>query len=277
MENPSKQSMLIVGAGNMGASLAKGLVANRWADRQLTFCEPQVDRHDYLRQEFPHSGLISSLHNLKSLPGIILLAVKPGDMAAVCRQLAGLASQALFISIAAGVPVRALKIWLGKNASIVRCMPNMPAAIGCGMTGLYASPDTDPEHKLDADNILNSIGLTLWVDNESLLDAVTAISGSGPAYFFYFMEALQKSGQSLGLNQQDSRQLALQTIRGAALLAENQNIDFEQLRINVTSKGGATEQAIKCFMQNKIDEIINAAVYAARARAREISQSFIQE
>ena len=279
MQNSSKQSMLIVGAGNMGVSIAKGLLANHWTDDRLIFCEQQVDRHDYLRQEFQQSGLISNLSDLTSLPNIILLAVKPDNMAAVCRQLAcaGLAAQTLCISIAAGVRLRTLKMWLGKNTPLVRCMPNTPAAIGYGMTGLYTPPETDPKHKLSADNILKSIGLTLWVDNESLLDVVTAISGSGPAYFFYFMEALQKSGQSLGLNRQDCYRLALQTMLGAALLAENQNVDFAQLRINVTSKGGATEQAIKCFMQNKVDEIINAAVYAAMARAREISQSFVQE
>ena len=279
MGNSAKQSMLIVGAGNMGVSIARGLLADHWTGEQLVFCEQRLDRHDYLRQEFQQSGLMASLPDLTSVPNIILLAVKPDNMAEVCRQLAdaGPGAQALYISIAAGVPCRALKMWLGENAPIVRCMPNTPAAIGYGMTGLYTPPETDPEHKLSADSILKSIGLTLWVDNESLLDAVTAISGSGPAYFFYFMEALQKSGQSLGLNRQDCYRLALQTMLGAALLADHQNVDFAQLRINVTSRGGTTEQAIKCFMQHRMDEIIDAAVYAATARAREISRSFVRE
>jgi pyrroline-5-carboxylate reductase len=279
MNSFDHQSMLIIGAGNMGTSIASGLLAKQWPANQIAFCDHDRSRHVALSKAFPESTIVSNPGEITPLPKIVLLAVKPYDMESVCLTLSAIGAPAstLFISIAAGVPVSAFRNWLGHQAIIVRCMPNTPAAIGFGITGLYSHPDTNSSDRELADQILSSTGKTIWVDKEVMLDAVTALSGSGPAYLFYLMECLQESGKALGLNAQDSYTLTLQTMLGAAQLAQQQNIDFKTLRANVTSKGGTTEQAINCFIQNDMKKIIDSALKAASERAGEISQSFTKE
>ena len=278
-----QQSILFIGAGNMGTSIAAGLLAKQWPANQITFCENQLSRHAALAKAFPGSTIVATPEQITTLPSVVLLAVKPNDMALVCQQLASieLTPETLFISIAAGIPISAFQSWLGEHSSIVRCMPNTPAAIGLGMTGIFTTTNTSDVNKSLADQILSAIGETLWVDKESMLDAVTALSGSGPAYLFYLMECLQESGKTLGLSPQQSHQLTLQTMLGAAQLAqqlgEEQSIDFATLRANVTSKGGTTEQAINCFIENDMKKIVQNAVKAAADRACEISQSFNEE
>ena len=278
MKKTSELTVLIVGAGNMGCSIANGLLAKQWSDKQLIFCEQQTARHEQLKNTFPNSDVVDELSSLKIIPDIILLAVKPNDMQAVCKQIVN-ANQlsALFISIAAGVPIKSFQQWLGNDIVIVRCMPNTPAAIGAGITGLFTPEHTSQDNKNIAEEVLSSIGKTVWLDKESLIDAVTAISGSGPAYLFYFMECIQKSAADLGLSPDDSYHLTLQTMLGAAQLANDGNISFQQLRDNVTSKGGTTEQAILSFTQNNTQQIIDQAVKAAAKKATEISQSFDEE
>lgn len=279
MNSPDHQSILIIGAGNMGTSIASGLLAKQWPADQITFCDYNRSRHETLNKAFPGSVIVNDPAAVSSPSKIVLLAVKPYDMKSVCLKLStiDLPANTLFISIAAGVPVSAFQSWLGHQAIIVRCMPNTPAAIGLGMTGLYSQSNTNPSDRELADQILSSTGKTIWVDKESMLNAVTALSGSGPAYLFYLMECLQESGKALGLNTQDSYTLTLQTMLGAAQLAEQQNIDFKTLRANVTSKGGTTEQAINCFIQHDMKKIIDNALKAASEKAGEISQSFTKE
>jgi pyrroline-5-carboxylate reductase len=279
MNSSDYQTILIIGAGNMGTSIASGLLAKGCPANLITFCEQNLTRHVALNKTFPASNIVSDPAQLTTPCKIVLLAVKPNDMESVCLNLStiDLPSNTLFISIAAGVPVSAFQNWLGNQAIIVRCMPNTPAAIGLGMTGLYSHSNTNSLDRTLADHILSSTGKTIWVDKETMLDAVTALSGSGPAYLFYLMECLQESGKTLGLSAQDSYTLTLQTMLGAAQLAQQQNIDFETLRANVTSKGGTTELAINCFKQNDMKQIIDSALKAAAARAGEISQSFTKE
>lgn len=279
MNSTDHQSLLIIGAGNMGASIASGLLAKQWPSNKITFCDHNQSRHDILRQSFPECAIVSDPAEAAMPVKSVLLAVKPYDMEAVCQKLSAvpLSTDTLFISIAAGVPVRAFQKWLGGQATIVRSMPNTPAAIGSGMTGLYSWSGIDEKDKALADQILGSIGKTLWVDQETMLDSVTALSGSGPAYLFYLMECLQESGQALGLNAEESYTLTLNTMLGAAQLAQQQKLDFRTLRENVTSKGGTTEQAINCFIQNNMKEIVDRAVKSARDKATEISQSFNKE
>lgn len=279
MKQQDLQSILIIGAGNMGRSIANGLLGKQWPASMITFCEHQVSQHTSLQESFPASTIVSSLSDISPPPKIVLLAVKPHDMESVCHSLSTCkwTSAALFITVAAGVPVSSYQRWLGDDATIIRCMPNTPAAIGLAMTGLYTDVTTSMAEKDLADQILGSIGETLWVDKESLIDAVTAVSGSGPAYLFYLMEAMQKSGQILGLNAEQSYKLTLQTMLGAAQLAKHQAIDFETLRANVTSKGGTTEQAINCFERHKLHTIVEEALSAAANRANEISQTFEKE
>ncbi len=278
--NPStKKTITIVGAGNMGSSLAKGLLANNWNANQIILCEQDHQRHNLLRTEFPQSKIVANYAEAIRQSSIIILAVKPQDMRTVCQQISAckLTSDVVFISIAAGVPTHALQNWLGDHAIIIRCMPNTPAAIGHGITGLYTNSGTDMLSKRSAEEILRCAGKTIWVEKESMLDAVTALSGSGPAYLFYFMECLQESGQALGLSAQDCYTLTLQTMAGAAQLAREQNKGFDELRANVTSKGGTTEQAINCFVKHEFKKIIEEAVRAAADRATEISNSFRKE
>ena len=279
MNKTNDQSILLIGAGNMGSSIAKGLITNQWPAELITFCEQQASRHTSLKQAFPDCTVISGPEEIEFTPKVILLAVKPNDMSSVCQSLAKNKQWAdcLYITIAAGLPVRAYQSWLGEQSTIIRCMPNTPAAIGMAMTGLYTHSSTKPEEKVLAEQILGAIGKVIWVDKESMLDAVTALSGSGPAYLFYLMQCLQKSGQALGLSVKDSYTLTLQTMLGAAQLADFQGLDFETLRANVTSKGGTTEQAINSFEQNDFASIVENAVQAAANRANEISQSFDQE
>jgi pyrroline-5-carboxylate reductase len=278
MSYANHQSILIIGAGNMGSAIASGLLAKQWPVNQITFCDHDHSRHQALSTAFPDSMIVSDPSEAAPCK-IVLLAVKPYDMQSVCLNLStiDLPADTLFISIAAGVPVSAFREWLGHQAVIVRCMPNTPAAIGLGMTGLYSSPDTNSSDIELADQILSSTGKTLWVDKETMLDAVTALSGSGPAYLFYLMECLQESATALGLSTQDSYTLTLQTMLGAAQLAQQQNIDFKTLRANVTSKGGTTEQAINCLVQNDMKKIVDSALKAACEKAGEISQSFTKE
>ncbi|MFK8027099.1 MAG: pyrroline-5-carboxylate reductase [Gammaproteobacteria bacterium] len=279
MNSTDNQSILFIGAGNMGTSIASGLLAKQWTANKITFCDHDHSRHEALRQSFPDCTIVSEPSEATMPIKIVLLAVKPNDMQAVCQTLSlmGLPKDTLFISIAAGVPVSAFQQWLGNQAIIVRTMPNTPAAIGSGMTGLYSSPSIDEKDKALADQILGAVGATIWVEKETMLDAVTALSGSGPAYLFYLMECLQKSGKALGLNAEDSYTLTLQTMLGAAQLAHQQTLDFQTLRANVTSKGGTTEQAINCFIQNDMEKIVDSAVKAACEKASEISQSFNKE
>ena len=279
MSGFANKSIILVGGGNMGSSLVKGMLANQWRAERITICEQDSSRRKWLNSEFPQCQVIDKCVATLPPASVVILAVKPQDMRATCQRFASgkIPADVLFISIAAGVPTRALQQWLGAGTSVIRCMPNTPAAIGHGMTGLYAGEKTTAADKKFAQEILSSAGKILWVQDEAMLDAVTAISGSGPAYLFYFMECLQQSAQTLGLSAEDSYTLTLQTMAGAALLAQEQNLSFAQLRANVTSKGGTTEQAITCFAENDIKKIIDAAIKAAAARAGEISNSFSED
>ena len=260
----------------MGSSLARGLIKNEWQSSQIMFCELHNPKHELLHQQFPDSTIVNSPQALVNKPEVVILAVKPHDLPESCRTLAkcDFADDTLYISIAAGTPISALKKWLGENTEIVRCMPNTPAGIGLGMTGLYTSDSTSAEHRRLADIILRTVGKTIWVDQEHELDAITALSGSGPAYLFYLMECLQEAGQQLGLNREDCYQLTLQTMLGATQLAQESGESFETLRANVTSKGGTTEHAINTLEKNSFKKIIAQALQAASDRAAEISKSF---
>ena len=263
----------------MGASLIKGVLANQWPADLISICEQNSTRRDCLLNEFPKCHIVTDCAGKSASASIILLAVKPQDVRAVCQQIAAdrLNADTLVISIAAGVPTAKIRQWLNSHTNVVRCMPNTPAAIGHGITGLFADEYISSRDKKFAQEILSGAGEVIWVQNEAMLDAVTAISGSGPAYLFYFMECLQASAEALGLSAQDSYALTLHTMKGAALLAQEQDLNFAQLRANVTSKGGTTEQAINSLLANDFKGIVNTAVHAAAQRAGEINKSFNED
>jgi pyrroline-5-carboxylate reductase len=261
-----------IGAGNMATALAGGLLAKGWPAADIGLSDPgpaQLDPH-------ARQGLFTTSDNLELLrrSDVLVLAVKPQVMSAVLKPLATLAQERrpLVISIAAGIPVASLERWLGGALPIVRAMPNTPALLQAGATGLYASPAVSAAQKAEAEAILAAVGLTLWVGDEALIDAVTAVSGSGPAYFFYVMEAMMAAGRDLGLGEAEARALTLQTALGAARMALQADVGPAELRRRVTSPGGTTERAIATFDQAGLKDIFARALAACAARGAELAE-----
>lgn len=261
-----------IGAGNMATALAGGLLARGWSPADIALSDAQPVQLN------PHAerGLFTTTDNRELLQHaeVLVLAVKPQVMSAVLKPLAELAQQRrpLVISIAAGIPVASLEHWLGGALPIVRAMPNTPALVQAGATGLYASPAVSAAQKADAEAILGAVGLTLWVEDESLIDAVTAVSGSGPAYFFYVMEAMMAAGRDLGLDDRTARALTLQTALGAAQMAIAADVGPEELRRRVTSPGGTTERAVAVFDEAGLKNIFSRALKACAARGAELAE-----
>jgi pyrroline-5-carboxylate reductase len=205
---------------------------------------------------------------------VVILAVKPQVMSQVTADIqpATAAPTPLVISIAAGIPISSLEQGLGETTPIVRCMPNTPALLRCGATALFANPATNAEQRQVAENMLAAVGTVCWVSSEAQLDAVTALSGSGPAYFFLFMEAMVNAGEELGLPVDVARDLCLQTALGSARMAAQGDVPLAELRRRVTSPGGTTERAIRSFEENGLRATVEAAMEAAHDRAREMAR-----
>jgi pyrroline-5-carboxylate reductase len=198
-----------------------------------------------------------------------VLAVKPQQLREVCAKVAPVLGTQLIVSIAAGIRAQDIARWLGTK-NIVRCMPNTPALIQSGVTGLYALPEVSTAHKEVAEKILNAVGSSVWLQDEVMLDGVTAISGSGPAYVFYFIEAMQQAARELGFNDAAAKRLVIDTFLGAAKLADASADDVAVLRARVTSKNGTTERALLSMEKNEVKSHIIAAVHAAAIRSKEM-------
>ena len=271
-----KKIITFIGAGNMSRSLIAGLIQDK-ADLEIRISDPDDAQLQSIQANW--SGISAFTDNLQAIENadIVVLAVKPQIMQQVCEPLQDILSKqdTLIISIAAGIAISNLNQWLGGNNSplaIVRCMPNTPSLVQSGMTGLYANPQvTSQQHDL-AESILRAVGSTLWLSDEDKLDAVTAVSGSGPAYYFLVMEAMQNSAQNLGLSADESRLLVLQTAFGAAKLALESSDDAGTLRQRVTSKGGTTEAALKELMEGGLPELFEKALKAAENRSKELKK-----
>lgn len=273
-----KATIAIIGAGNMGSSLLGGLVANQFAPENIYIADKHLPRLEQLKKQF---NIHITTENKIAVQNadVILLAVKPQIMAEVAKEIASIVSQKkpLIISIAAGIRESALQHWLGKNIPIVRCMPNTPALINCGASALFANSFVSAaQHEL-AENILRAVGIVVWLNEEKLMDAVTALSGSGPAYFFLQMEAMQKAGENLGLPADIARLLTLQTALGAARMALESERSIVELRESVTSPGGTTEKALQILENGKIRELFHAAITAATKRSEELAETFGKE
>ncbi len=271
-----KQAIGFIGAGNMATSLIGGLIANHYEATRITACDIDAQQLQQLEQRFGISTSQDAV-DCAGTADVVILAVKPQVMRTICEQLAetGARPDQLFISIAAGVPADAIDGWLGGGRSIVRCMPNTPALLQLGATGLAANARVTAAQKAAAEHILQAVGIAIWVDAEADLDAVTAISGSGPAYFFYFIELLAAAGVKLGLEAETAARLARQTALGAASMALHE--DVVKLRAQVTSKKGTTEQAILSFQQNQLARLIDEATAAAQGRARQLARELTQD
>jgi pyrroline-5-carboxylate reductase len=266
-----------VGGGNMGGALIRGLIARGLPAQRISVGEAHQARRIGLADEL---GVLVSADNREAVHGadVVVIAVKPQDMAGTVRELAqSLAARApLVISIAAGIRVADIEGWAGAGIPVVRAMPNRPALNGVGATAMFAPPGVTDAHRALAAQVLGAVGTTVWVAEESLLDVVTALSGSGPAYFFLLAELMTDAAVNLGLDRASALELSLQTLYGSGLMARNSDGDLARLRAEVTSKGGTTEAAVRSFDAANLRGIVAAALAAATERGREMARAFGQ-
>ncbi len=254
----------------MAASLIGGLVPEQFKAKEVCVYDINEQTLTSLNDKFSVKTT-TKLSQALNASDLVVLAVKPQVLQIVCEQIQSLLNhKPLFISIAAGIRGVDINRWLGGNQALVRCMPNTPSLLQCGATGLYANDAVNDTQKQQAQHVLEAVGLSVWVEKESDIDIVTAISGSGPAYFFLFIESLVNAGVALGLEPDVAKQLAAQTALGAANMALVNN-DIEKLRKNVTSKGGTTEQALLSFENNDLKGIVAQAVDAAFKRSQQMA------
>ncbi len=265
-----------IGGGNMATALIGGLKKQGFSAAGMQVVEPVEELRARLTDDFG-VRCTPAIDAAALACEVLVLAVKPQQMRSALEPAAGKLKDQLVISIAAGLQMKDIGRWLGGYGNLVRSMPNTPALIGAGITGLCAAPAVDREGRETAEKILRAVGRVLWVDDESLMDVVTAVSGSGPAYVFYFIEAIQKAGAELGLPADTARQLAVETFLGAARLAEASSEPVDALRMRVTSKGGTTAAAIEAFNTQGVDAGIAAGVAAAAARGRELCEILGQD
>ena len=257
-----------IGGGNMARALIGGLQTNGYLMSDINVIEPDAEKRTQLNADFG----VSVTEQLPSvaMADIVVLAVKPQQLRDLSIFLGSLLQKQLLISIAAGIRAKDIARWLGGYQSIIRVMPNTPAQIQLGVSALYAMPEVTLAQHVQAETILKAVGEILWLDEEAKMNAVTAISGSGPAYVFYFIEAMQQAALELGLNAEQAKTLSLQTFIGASKLAEQSHESPATLRSQVTSKGGTTEQAILTMESATVKSSIIKAAKAAAARSEEL-------
>ena len=272
---PHQHDIAFIGSGNMASSLIGGLVARGTAPGTIWATDSIEAKTDEIARRF---GVHTSADNAlaASRAGVVVLAVKPQQMEEATRSIAHACAHhaPLVLSIAAGVQVRNIREWLGTDAAIVRTMPNTPALVGEGATALYANEHVSEAGRCRADAILAAVGTTVWVDDEGLLDAVTALSGSGPAYFFLLMELMERSGVALGLDPDTARALTVQTALGAARVTQASGEAPAVLRERVTSAGGTTERALQRLAEGGVGPLFEEALRAARDRSVELGRAF---
>jgi pyrroline-5-carboxylate reductase len=265
-------NLAFIGGGNMATSLIGGLIADGYDPQTITVADINQAQLDYLQQRF---GIRTSTSASEAAEGasVIVLSVKPQAIKSVSEQLADSVKKqgSLVVSVAAGIRTVDIDRWLGGNAAIVRAMPNTPALVQCGASGLFANNHVSAEQRETAESILRATGIALWVDNETDMNTVTALSGSGPAYFFRIMESMEAAAIKLGLPKNTARLLTLQTAMGAAKMALENPGDLASLRESVTSPGGTTEQGLRTMNENDIDKLISAVLKAAHDRSVELA------
>ena len=271
----SKTRIAFIGAGNMAASLIGGLRAKGLEAAQIRASDPGEETRARVTAEH---GIETFADNAQAVDGadVVVLAVKPQAMKAVCEALRpNLKPNQLVVSIAAGITCASMNNWLGAQP-IVRCMPNTPALLRQGVSGLFATAQVTAEQRQQAQELLSAVGIALWLSEEQQLDAVTAISGSGPAYFFLLIEAMTAAGVKLGLPADIAAQLTLQTALGAAHMAVSSDVDAAELRRRVTSPAGTTEAAIKSFQADGFEALVEKALGAAAHRSAEMAEQLGQ-
>lgn len=262
-----------IGGGNMASSLINGLIASGHSSQKIWVSDLDKEKLQVLAANLK-INITTDNETVINECEVVVLAVKPQIMQTVSESISRAISQnnVLVVSIAAGVSQDSLSSWLGENTAIVRCMPNTPALVLTGATALHANDKVSNRQRDLAENILRSVGIAIWVDRETELDAVTAVSGSGPAYFFLLMEAMEKTAIELGLDEHTASLLVQQTALGAAKIALESPDSPGQLRAKVTSPGGTTQRAIETFQQGGFNELVAKALHAACDRSVEMSK-----
>lgn len=269
-------SICFIGGGNMARAILGGLLAREYKPGDtpsISVADPLEATRIELESRF---GVKTFAQGKDAIVGAktIVLAVKPQIIPLVLQQLKdALQTDQLLISVAAGTTCQTIETELGQKAAIIRAMPNLPAIVGSGITGVYPNPHCTQQNRQQADEILSAVGEVIWIDKESLMDAVTAVSGSGPAYVFYLIESMRDAGVAAGLHFDVATKLALYTVIGSGQLAQQEDIDVSDLRRQVTSPGGTTAAALAVLEKAGCDDILKQAVLTARDRARELSEA----
>lgn len=263
-----------IGAGNMARAIIIGLVNSSVLAKNIIVANPSSEKRLQLANEF---GVQQTSDNIEAanFADIVVLCVKPHFICDVCQQLTDALdiSNKLFVSVAAGTTVAQIQQALNSNAALVRVMPNTPSQLGLGMSGMFASPEVNTEQKAASDKLMSAVGKVIWLESESKINDIIAVAGSAPAYFFLFMEAMEKQAQTLGFTAEESRMLVQQTALGAAQMVEHNNAAISTLRENVTSKGGTTFAALEQFKKDGIEKMVSNAMNAAVARAEEMAKN----
>lgn len=262
----------IIGAGNMGSSLISGLIQHGHPAEKIWATDQDEEKLQTLKKTF-HVQTTTDNQLAVQKANVVILAVKPQTLHTVLVALRKTVQthKPLIISIVAGVTVDSIQEGLAAPIAIVRTMPNTPALIGCGATALYANSEVNIEQHSLAESILRAVGIAVWVNDEAMMDVVTALSGSGPAYFFLVMEALQQTAEQMGLAAETARLLTLQTALGASRMAMESGKSLEELRKNVTSPGGTTEKAISILEENNLRGLFQKALQGAKLRSEELA------
>ena len=274
MKNSAEHELKIafIGGGNMANALIGGLAGKLTSGDNIHVVDPSADALRKLQVFGVRTS--SQIDAAIKQSDVVVLAVKPQQMREVMAQLVPHISTQLILSIAAGIRMTDLQRWLGGHDAIVRTMPNTPALIGMGITGMVAGSGVSPRQRDGAEAIMQAVGKTVWLEQEALIDPVTAVSGSGPAYVFYFIEAMQQAAQEMGLTPEQSRELAISTFTGAAQLAAQSPDSVSVLRERVTSKGGTTYAALASMESSGVKDAIGRAMKAAAARGKELGEEF---
>ncbi len=274
--NMADPNLAFIGGGNMAQAIVGGLIANGYSRDRITAADPLAQQRTLVEERH---GIRTVADNRLAVAGsdVLVLAVKPQMLGEVCRGIAAPVrnTRPLVLSVAAGVRVRDISRWLGEPIPLIRVMPNSPALVGAGVTGMFANEHVDRAQKTVAERLMSAVGTVVWLDSESLIDPVTAVSGSGPAYFFLLMEIMEQVGMEMGLPADAARALTTQTAAGAAEMALQQSgLDLDSLRKQVTSPGGTTEAAVRTLEDANFREIVRAALIAARDRGAELADTF---
>ena len=272
---PAYKNLAFIGCGNMGQALIKGLLASGWPREQIVGADPDAAHRDVLETQL---GCRTFTDNGTACRGadVLILAVKPQHLQQVLHPPGALVAQTdrpLILSLVAGTTLTALSRALGNRQAIVRAMPNTPALLGKGASGLLANPSTTPEQKQLAECVLGAVGITVWCTTDAEIDAVTAVSGCGPAYFFLVMEAMEQAAMAMSLPQEKAKALIFATAEGAALLARDADTSLAELRRQVTSPGGSTEQAVKVLLEGQFHALFARAMGAAEQRAAAMARA----